>query len=110
MACRPLLTGIGAIYVRRRPRVRLEPIISGGGQERSVAAAATDRPCPAYIAGSQAARRLAYRSPTCDHRGFRSGTLAPALVAGLGEAARICKEDMEMDLAHVKRLSKRLVE
>ena len=26
--------GIGAIYVRRRPRVRLEPIISGGGQER----------------------------------------------------------------------------
>lgn len=26
--------GIGALYVRRRPRVRLEPIISGGGQER----------------------------------------------------------------------------
>jgi cysteine desulfurase len=28
--------GIGAIYVRRRPRVRLEPIISGGGQERGM--------------------------------------------------------------------------
>lgn len=26
--------GVGALYVRRRPRVRLEPIISGGGQER----------------------------------------------------------------------------
>jgi cysteine desulfurase len=26
--------GIGALYVRRRPRVRLEPILSGGGQER----------------------------------------------------------------------------
>ena len=26
--------GIGALYVRRRPRVRLEPIMSGGGQER----------------------------------------------------------------------------
>ncbi|NBO17938.1 MAG: IscS subfamily cysteine desulfurase [Proteobacteria bacterium] len=26
--------GIGALYVRRRPRVRLEPIFSGGGQER----------------------------------------------------------------------------
>jgi len=26
--------GIGALYVRRRPRVRLEPIINGGGQER----------------------------------------------------------------------------
>jgi cysteine desulfurase len=28
--------GIGAIYIRRRPRVRLEPIISGGGQERGL--------------------------------------------------------------------------
>ena len=26
--------GIGALYVRRRPRVRLSPIFSGGGQER----------------------------------------------------------------------------
>jgi len=26
--------GIGALYVRRRPRVRLEPLFSGGGQER----------------------------------------------------------------------------
>ena len=26
--------GIGAMYVRRRPRVRLEPLFSGGGQER----------------------------------------------------------------------------
>jgi len=28
--------GIGALYVRRRPRVRLEPIMSGGGQERGL--------------------------------------------------------------------------
>ncbi len=28
--------GIGAIYVRRRPRVRLEPLIDGGGQERGI--------------------------------------------------------------------------
>ena len=26
--------GIGVLYVRRRPRVRIEPIMSGGGQER----------------------------------------------------------------------------
>ncbi|MFT6105794.1 MAG: cysteine desulfurase [Rickettsiales bacterium] len=26
--------GVGAIYVRRKPRVRLKPLISGGGQER----------------------------------------------------------------------------
>lgn len=28
--------GVGAAYVRRRPRVRLEPIMSGGGQERGL--------------------------------------------------------------------------
>lgn len=29
-------TGVGALYVRKRPRVRLEPIINGGGQERGL--------------------------------------------------------------------------
>jgi cysteine desulfurase len=52
--------GMGACYVRRRPRVRIDPIISGGGQER----------------------------------GLRSGTLAPALVVGFGEACRIAKEEL----------------
>jgi len=28
--------GIGALYVRRKPRVRIEPIQSGGGQERNI--------------------------------------------------------------------------
>ncbi|HEX7007731.1 MAG TPA: IscS subfamily cysteine desulfurase [Alphaproteobacteria bacterium] len=28
--------GVGALYVRRRPRARLEPIIDGGGQERGL--------------------------------------------------------------------------
>lgn len=68
--------GIGACYVRRRPRVRLDPIISGGGQER----------------------------------GLRSGTLAPALVVGFGEACRIAKQDMEYDAKHVKTLSQRLLD
>lgn len=54
--------GIGAIYIRRRPRVRVEPLISGGGQER----------------------------------GLRSGTLAPHLVVGIGEAARLCKQEMQV--------------
>jgi cysteine desulfurase len=54
--------GVGAAYVRRRPRVRLEPIISGGGQER----------------------------------GLRSGTLPTALVVGLGEAARIARQEMKV--------------
>jgi cysteine desulfurase len=28
--------GVGALYVRRRPRVRLAPLLSGGGQERGL--------------------------------------------------------------------------
>jgi len=28
--------GIGALYVRRRPRVRIEPLFNGGGQERGI--------------------------------------------------------------------------
>jgi len=62
--------GIGALYVRRRPRIRLEAIFSGGGQER----------------------------------GFRSGTLPTPMIVGLGEAARIAKEEMGKDAEHVRKL------
>lgn len=34
LAC--ICTGVGALYVRRRPRVRLEPLQNGGGQERGL--------------------------------------------------------------------------
>ncbi|KAB5535157.1 cysteine desulfurase-like protein [Coniochaeta sp. 2T2.1] len=67
--------GIGACYVRRRPRVRLDPIISGGGQER----------------------------------GLRSGTLAPALVVGFGEACRIAEEEITYDSKRIKYLSDKLL-
>ncbi|KAI9845007.1 MAG: cysteine desulfurase [Sclerophora amabilis] len=67
--------GIGACYVRRRPRVRLDPIISGGGQER----------------------------------GLRSGTLAPPLVIGFGEACRIAKEELQYDHKRISALSQRLL-
>ncbi|KAF8429217.1 cysteine desulfurase [Tirmania nivea] len=66
--------GIGACYVRRRPRVRLEPLISGGGQER----------------------------------GLRSGTLAPHLVVGFGEACRIALDELPYDHARITKLSNRL--
>ncbi len=63
--------GIGAVYIRRKPRVRIKSIISGGGQER----------------------------------GIRSGTVPTFLAVGLGEAARIAKEEMSKDLKHVKKLA-----
>lgn len=55
--------GVGALYVRRKPRVRLVPQMNGGGQEK----------------------------------GMRSGTLAPHLVVGIGEACKIASEEMHYD-------------
>lgn len=63
--------GVGALYIRRKPRVRILAQMSGGGQEK----------------------------------GLRSGTLAPHLCVGLGEAARLAKEEMEYDLAHISKLN-----
>ena len=48
--------GIGALYVRRRPRVRLEPILSGGGQERGFRSGTLPHP---LIAGFGAACDIA---------------------------------------------------
>ncbi|KAJ1534471.1 cysteine desulfurase, partial [Nowakowskiella sp. JEL0078] len=48
--------GIGALYVRRRPRVRLEPLISGGGQERGLRSGTVPTP---IVVGLGEACRLA---------------------------------------------------
>jgi cysteine desulfurase len=66
--------GIGALYVRRKPRVRLEPLFSGGGQER----------------------------------GFRSGTLPPALCVGIGTACAIAEKEMGSDNERIRKLADRL--
>jgi len=42
-------------------------------------------------------------------KGLRSGTLAPHLVVGLGEAARICMEEMQNDTDHIEKLNKRFM-
>ncbi|MCW5730713.1 MAG: IscS subfamily cysteine desulfurase [Alphaproteobacteria bacterium] len=67
--------GVGALFIRRKPRVRLEPLFSGGGQER----------------------------------GFRSGTLAPALCVGLGTACAIAEREMGQDNERVRALSERFL-
>ncbi len=46
--------GVGALYVRRRPRVRLLPLFSGGGQERSLRSGTL--PVPLIIGMGKAAR------------------------------------------------------
>ncbi len=46
--------GIGALYVRRRPRVRLKPLFSGGGQERGLRAGTV--PAPLAVGFGEACR------------------------------------------------------
>ncbi|MBL6079557.1 aminotransferase class V-fold PLP-dependent enzyme [Belnapia sp. T18] len=46
--------GIGALYVRRRPRVRLAPLFSGGGQERGLRSGTL--PAPLVVGLGEAAR------------------------------------------------------
>ncbi|WP_258239934.1 IscS subfamily cysteine desulfurase [Pseudidiomarina homiensis] len=66
--------GIGALYVRRRPRIRLNAQMHGGGHER----------------------------------GMRSGTLATHQIVGMGEAARIAKEEMAAERERFRALRDRL--
>lgn len=67
--------GVGALYVRRKPRIRIEAQMHGGGHER----------------------------------GMRSGTLATHQIAGMGEAFRIAREEMDVENARIRRLRDKLL-
>jgi len=56
--------GVGALYVRRRPRVRVEPIQSGGGQERGLRSGTVPTP---LVVGLGEACRLAKAEMEYDH-------------------------------------------
>ncbi len=67
--------GIGALYVSRKPRVRIEAQMHGGGHER----------------------------------GMRSGTLATHQIVGMGEAYRIAKLEMGVEIERIRMLQQRLI-
>jgi len=67
--------GMGALYVRRKPRIRIEAQMHGGGHER----------------------------------GMRSGTLATHQIVGMGEAFRICREEMATERERIRALQQRLL-
>jgi cysteine desulfurase len=67
--------GIGALYVCRKPRVRIEAQMHGGGHER----------------------------------GMRSGTLATHQIVGMGEAYRIAKLEMGVEIERIRMLQQRLI-
>lgn len=65
--------GVGALFVRTG--VSLQPMISGGGQEK----------------------------------GLRSGTLAPALIAGFGKACELATDEQNQDHSRIAELTARLL-
>ncbi|XP_069006267.1 cysteine desulfurase [Embiotoca jacksoni] len=56
--------GVGALYVRRRPRVRLEPLQNGGGQERGLRSGTVPTP---LAVGLGAACSIAQQEMEYDH-------------------------------------------
>lgn len=68
--------GVGALYVSRKPRIRLEAQMHGGGHER----------------------------------GFRSGTLAPHQIVGMGEAFRLAGLEMQSENERIRIMRDRLWE
>ncbi|RWR89205.1 cysteine desulfurase, mitochondrial [Cinnamomum micranthum f. kanehirae] len=57
--------GVGALYIRRRPRVRVEPQMNGGGQERGIRSGTVPTP---LVVGMGAACELAAKEMEYDER------------------------------------------
>lgn len=57
--------GVGALYMRRRPRVRVEPQMSGGGQERGIRSGTVPTP---LVVGFGAACEIAFKEMANDER------------------------------------------
>lgn len=73
--------GVGALYVRRRPRVRLAPLFSGGGQERGLRSGTLPAP---LIVGFGVSARLALAETEADRA--RIETLRDRLLSALERA------------------------
>lgn len=79
--------GVGALYVRRRPRVRVEAIQSGGGQERGIRSGTVPTP---LAVGIGAACEIARNEMEYDHKWveFLSKRLMDKIFAELPQVIR----------------------
>ncbi|KAF9163344.1 cysteine desulfurase [Actinomortierella ambigua] len=75
--------GVGAVYVRRRPRVRLAPLITGGGQERGLRSGTV--PAPLAV-GLGAACKVAFDEMAYDHE--RISHLSERLIKGITDKVK----------------------
>ena len=98
--------GIGALYVRRRPRVRLEPLIAGGGQERGLRSGTL--PHPLVVGACVRAVCAAARCTLLASTRATAILPSPSPPAGLGAACAIAQREMAADTAWVAHLAQRL--
>jgi cysteine desulfurase len=98
--------GIGALYVRRKPRVRLEALIHGGGHERGLRSGTL----PTHqIVGMGEAFRLAVEEMPSDNERIRA--LRDRLLAGLSEIPEVyVNGDMHRRVPHNLNVSFNFVE
>ncbi len=85
--------GIGALYVRRKPRVRLEPLMDGGGQERTLRSGTLPAP---LVVGFGAAAQLVSEESDAEHTRIRD--LRDRLAKGLRQ--RIADTHVNGSMTH----------
>ncbi len=98
--------GIGALYVRRKPRVRIEAQIHGGGHERGFRSGTL---ATHQIAGFGEAARLAKEEMTADNK--RIGALRDRLLARMKDIEEVyVNGDLERRIPHNLNVSFNYVE
>ncbi|MBN4668009.1 IscS subfamily cysteine desulfurase [Pandoraea nosoerga] len=98
--------GIGALYVRRKPRVRIEAQIHGGGHERGMRSGTL---ATHQIVGMGEAFRLAREEMAAENERVRG--LRDRLLRGLSEMEEVyVNGDMERRVAHNLNISFNFVE
>ncbi len=98
--------GIGALYVRRKPRVRLEPQMHGGGHERGFRSGTL---ATHQIVGMGEAFRIAREEMAAENR--RIGALRDRLLKGLSDIDAVyVNGDLEQRVPHNLNMSFAYVE
>ncbi|TYI83185.1 hypothetical protein E1A91_D05G274300v1 [Gossypium mustelinum] len=92
--------GVGALYMRRRPRIRVEPQMNGGGQERGIRSGTVPTP---LVVGMGAACELAMREMEYDEKRIKG--LQERLLNGIREKIDGVLVNGSMDRRYVGNLN-----
>ncbi|XVE86942.1 hypothetical protein DITRI_Ditri18aG0075800 [Diplodiscus trichospermus] len=92
--------GVGALYLRRRPRIRVEPQMNGGGQERGIRSGTVPTP---LVVGMGAACELAMKEMEYDEKRIKG--LQERLLNGIREKLDGVVVNGSMDRRYVGNLN-----